>query len=172
MGDIFAKQPSASLSTVAAAADVGRSTLHRYFPDRASLLDALLDDGVAATARAFEEAAVDQGTPIEALRRLVQAQFEVAPKMNFLFAEVPDDVWASRQDFEAAHWPIGALLERGCRDGVFDPEISGEWIVRVLWYLMAAGSEAVAEGVMARHEAIANISRILEGGIRMPSERG
>ncbi len=38
---VLADNPSASLTDIAAAADVGRSTVHRYYPERTDLLRAL-----------------------------------------------------------------------------------------------------------------------------------
>ena len=38
---VFARDPSAALGEVAAAAGVGRTTLHRYFAERSDLLAAL-----------------------------------------------------------------------------------------------------------------------------------
>ena len=38
---VLATDPAASLGQIADAADVGRTTLHRYFPERADLLTAL-----------------------------------------------------------------------------------------------------------------------------------
>jgi AcrR family transcriptional regulator len=165
--DVFAKRPTATLSDVADAAQVGRSTLHRYFPDRAALIDALVRDGVSATEQAFNDAALDQGSPIEALRRLVPALFDIAPRMNFLFAEADAAKWKEvESEFEKIHWPVGMLIHRGRKAGVFDRSLSDDWIVRVLWYLMSAGAEAVAEGAMVKHEAISSISQILENGVR------
>lgn len=168
---VFARNRAASLSEVADAAGVGRSTLHRYFPERTVLVDALLEDAVEATRRAFDEAALDQGTPSDALDRLVHAHYDLGPRMNFLFTELPEDSWDGNDALEAAHWPVGALFARGQRDGVFDPDLSIEWIIRALWHLMSAGWEAVAEGAMAKHEVIGNIVGTLEFGIRGPRQR-
>ena len=41
---VLAADPSASLGQIADAADVGRTTLHRYFPDRAELLAAVMQE--------------------------------------------------------------------------------------------------------------------------------
>ena len=52
---VFARDPSAALGEVAAAAGVGRTTLHRYFPERSDLLSALVVhvlEQVAAAMRA------------------------------------------------------------------------------------------------------------------------
>lgn len=154
----------ASLTDVARAAGVGRSTLHRYFPDRAALLRALADDTREATQRAFEEAALDQGPPREAFRRMVRAFFELGPRMSVLFSELPDDAW-DEAEWESAHDPVAALFVRGQAAGAFDPETDGGWFVRCLWHLSAAGWQAMEEESLPRHQALENVTRTLERGL-------
>lgn len=163
--DVYATNRGASLSDIADAAGVGRSTLHRHFPDRSALLAAMQEDAISATRRAFTEAALDEGAPSEALQRLVQAYFGLAPRMMFLFTEVADDTWENKA-LEHAHMPIAELIARGQASGEFDSKLSIDWLIRVTWYLVAAGWEAVTEGAMPKHEAIANVVRMLDRGIR------
>ncbi|MCX2968891.1 MULTISPECIES: TetR/AcrR family transcriptional regulator [Streptomyces] len=168
---VLTEDRTASLSEIARAAEVGRSTLHRYFPDRAALVSALFEDASQATARTIEEAALDRGTPAEALRRLVPALFELGPRVNFLFNEtqVTDATWDT-EAWEKAHWPVGALYERGRAQGYFDTGIDVDWFIRCLWYLTSAGWEAMGEGVLAKHEAVARVTRTLERGVLLRGE--
>lgn len=170
---VFAENHHASLSDVARAAEVGRSTLHRYFPDRAALVRALLADCAEATRRVLREAALQRGTPAEAFPRLVAAMFELGPRVNFLFAEsgITDEEW-NAEGWEEAHWPVGELFERGKAEGYFAAEFDADWFVRSLWYMMSAGWEAVADGTLARHEAIAKVTQTLASGMlaREPRE--
>lgn len=130
----------------------------------------MFDDTVEAMQRGFDEAALDQGTPTEALRRLVHAFFELGPRMMFLFSELGDEQWDNKA-LERAQWPVGALFARGKAQGEFDPEFSVEWIIRILWHLMPAGWEAVNEGAMHKHEAIAHLIRTIENCLRVPPGR-
>lgn len=165
----YAEDRGASLGEIARVAGVGRSTLHRYFPDRAALVRALVEDAVEATERCFAEAALDQDSPEEAFARLVPALFEQSPRLNFLFNETTevDDLWEGTR-WEEVHAPVGALFVRGQAQGVFDPGIDVDWFVRTLWYLLAAGWEAVQEGAMPRHRAIALVTRTLRHGVFAP----
>lgn len=165
--EVFGARPSASLGEVADAAGVGRSTLHRYFPDRSALVSALFDDTVEAMRRGFDEAALDQGTPTEALTRLVHAFFELGPRMMFLFSELGEEQWDDKA-LERTQWPVGALFARGQAQGDFDPDFDIEWIIRILWHLMPAGWEVVNEGVMRKHEAIANLVKTMQNCLRVP----
>ncbi|WP_049578557.1 TetR/AcrR family transcriptional regulator [Streptomyces sp. SBT349] len=163
---VFAEDRAAPLGEVAKAAGVGRSTLHRYFPDRAALVRGLLDDCTETIEQALAEAALDQGPLSESFRRLLRAFFDVGPRVDFLFNEplLSAEDWTS-PSWEAAHLPAAILFERGKAEGFFAPEMDVEWFFRILWYMMAAGWEAVSEGALARHEALARVTQTMEGGL-------
>ena len=163
---VLSEDSNASMSDVAKAAEVGRSTLHRYFPDRAALVRALFSDASHAMERTILEAALEQDTPRAAFRRLIRALFELGPRVNFLFTEsqFSEGVWDDTA-WEAAHTPVGALYERGRREGCFDSEVDVDWFIRVLWYLISAGWEAVSDGTLAKHEALDKTTRTLERGL-------
>lgn len=48
---VFASKPAATLSEIASAAKVGRTTLHRYFPERSDLVDAVAAEATAPSVR-------------------------------------------------------------------------------------------------------------------------
>lgn len=161
----FAEDLTTPLSEVARAADVGRSTLHRYFPDRTALVDALLTDAVDHTERALAEAALDEGEAADAAARLVAAVFELSPRIMPLFNDTTGDVRWDDSRWEQIHAPIGALHARGQAEGVVSSEITVEWFVRVLWYLVSAGWEAMQEEGLAKHRAVALVTRSLLHGV-------
>jgi len=129
---VFAEHPSASLSDIAAAADVARSTLHRYFADRAELINALADHAIERGDAAVADAAVDDGPAEDALRRLARSYFDLGPLMTFLLQE-HERRWAGpplrpavggrrrAHDEPSPPRPRGRQLRRGVRRGV-DPE--------------------------------------------------
>lgn len=163
---VLTEDRNAPLSEIAKVAEVGRSTLHRYYPDRAALVTALVADAGRATERAFLEADLGSGTPAEAFRRLVSAMFDLGRQVNWLFNEMQyiECDW-DEQAWEESHQPVGALFERGQREGYFDAEIDDDWFVRILWYTMSAGWEAVTERKLTKHQAITRTLRLLEGGL-------
>lgn len=84
---VLADQPTASLSDIAAAADVGRSTVHRYYPERTDLLRAL-----ARHVHELSNAAIDRADPTHgpadaALRRVVESQLDLGPIVIFVYSE-------------------------------------------------------------------------------------
>ncbi|MFB9903724.1 TetR/AcrR family transcriptional regulator [Allokutzneria oryzae] len=163
---LLAARPTASLAEVAEAANVGRSTLHRYFPERSELLSAIMADSVERLRSGIEAAELDKGTPAEALRRVVQAYFELSPILALLVGESTteqnDDLAGALDAVEA---PVRQLIERGRAEGCFDERLSTDWISRVLWWVVHAGVDAVNDGGMARHAALESIIRTLEGGV-------
>lgn len=166
--EVLGQRPAASLGEVADTAGVGRSTLHRYFPDRAALVEAIFTDTIAVMTITIEEAALDQGSAREALSRLVPAFFEVGSQMTFLFNELREEQWENPA-LERSQWPVGALIARGQASGEFDTDLDLEWIIRLIWHLMPAGWEAVDEGVLRKHEAIAALVRTLEKILWVPA---
>lgn len=163
----FALDRNATLPAVAASAGVGRTTLHRYFPDRQALITATVHDSVEAIGQAVVDAALDQGTPAEAMRRLVTAMITVGDRLMFLYGDPrvledhdsPDAVLTAQND------AVMGLIERGQREGVFDAEVSAEWIQHTLWALVYAGCEGVERGRLPRHGVASTVVRTFERGI-------
>src|SRR5918992_4673766 len=61
--------------------------LHRYFADREQLLEAAVEDSLQALGQSMEDAALDQGPPPEAIRRLVAAMVGAGDRLLFLFGD-------------------------------------------------------------------------------------
>ncbi len=172
---VFSQRRTASLGDVAAEAGVARSTLHRYFPDRAELIHALAADVLVAVEKAISDADLDEGTPREALHRLAAAYFELGPRIFFLYNEpsfnnpdADERVKAFFAQLEQSGKPVEALIERGHREGVFAASLSVDWINRVFWWMVYIGWEAVDEGALPRLSAPAAILQTIEHGILAP----
>lgn len=164
---VLGRDRSATLADIAKAADVGRTTLHRYFPDRDELVRAAIVDSFAAVEESVRGAAIDQGPVLEAMRRLVAAMVDVGDRLAFMFGDP-----RMLQDLETADWAPDlsvpttiSLIERGQAEGVFDAQVSAEWIQQVLWALVYTGWEAAEKGELPRHGVTATVIRTLERGI-------
>jgi AcrR family transcriptional regulator len=161
---VLARDRTATLADIAAAADVGRSTLHRYFSDREELIDAAIEDALLALRQSVDEAALDQGPPVEAMRRLVAAMVDVGDRLVFLFGD--PRVLDGYQGPVPADRRVTDLIERGQAEGVFDPEVGPAWIEHVLWALVYTGAEEANQGKLPRHGVTAAVIRTFENGIR------
>lgn len=163
---VLVRSPEAPLAEIAAAAETSRSTLHRSFADRAELIEAVVHDSIAAITAATNRAAVDEGTPVEALRRVVTAYLEIGDRIRFLFA---DPTFAARHpaiaELSAEEGPVIGLIARGQAEGSLDPACPPDWIERTIWALVYTASEAIDDGSLTRHAAPATLLQTIEHGI-------
>jgi AcrR family transcriptional regulator len=162
---VFARDRTATLPDVAKAAGVGRTTLHRYFADRESLIEATLEDSVQAIQRSIADAALDQGPPLDAMRRAVAAMVAVGDRLLFVFGDPRVPKGYVTPDGAAPRDPVIDLIKRGQVEGAFDPEVSARWIQHVLWVLVYRGCEDADMGELPRHGITATVTRTLENGI-------
>ncbi len=127
---VLTKDGSASLAEVAAAAGVGRTTLHRYFPTRVALIRALVEDALDRVEDAIAAAEPDRGPVLDALQRVTDTVVPLGPSLAFLHAE-PDVYHARdliRRWYEALE-PIARAVERGQADGSLRPDLPVKWVV-------------------------------------------
>ncbi|MBP2474441.1 AcrR family transcriptional regulator [Crossiella equi] len=163
---VLATRPTASMADIADAAEVGRSTLHRYFPERSELLTAILRDTVARLGEAVEEARLYEGGTAQALRRAVHAYFELTPAMLQVCGEgLSGEADWFTQAMEEAEQPLRALLRRGQEEGYLDGEARPEWLDKVFWYTVLAGIDAIGNEVFTKQQAAEAVIRRLEKGL-------
>lgn len=86
---VFTDDPGASLTTVAEAAGVARSTVHRHFSSRESLLEALIEDLNARYLHAFDQARDRTAPPMVALHRLTELALELKVAHPFVLSLTP-----------------------------------------------------------------------------------
>jgi AcrR family transcriptional regulator len=163
---VLARDRTATLPDIAEAAGVGRTTLHRYFSDRESLIGATIEDSIQAIQQSVAEAALDQGSSLDAMRRAVAAMVAVGDRLLFVFGD-PRVLggYRARNAAVPPNDPVIDLIKRGQVEGVFDPEVSASWIQHVLWVLVYRGCEDADRGEMPRHGVTATVIRTLENGI-------
>lgn len=164
---VLARDRAATLADIAVVADVGRSTLHRYFSDREELVRAAVEDSIEALAGSVAGAAVDEGPPLEAMRRLVAALIDVGDRLLFLFGDprVLQEYGPQEAGDDPSERSVLDLIARGQAEGVLDPGVSPEWILNVLYALVYTGIEGVDRRTLPRHGVVPNVIRTLENGI-------
>jgi AcrR family transcriptional regulator len=163
---VLARDRTATLPGIAAAAGVGRTTLHRYFPDRESLIKAAIEDSIQAIQESVAEAALDQGSSLDAMRRAVAAMVAVGDRLMFLFGDPRIlEGYRARDGAATPDDPVIDLIKRGQAEGVLDHGVSPSWIQHVLWVLVYRGCEDADRGELPRHGVAATVIRTLENGI-------
>lgn len=152
---LLARTPSASLTEVATEAGVGRTTVHRYFPERSDLLAALTEEADRRVHEATERARLSEGGADEVLVRLCQEYFELGDWLTLMFTQWvrPDneDFW--NEEGGPADAAMIELVQRGHRDRTIDHTMSPDWVEGLLWSLLVTAWAQVRTGTMTRHDA-------------------
>jgi TetR/AcrR family transcriptional regulator, repressor for lfrA len=164
--EVLSGNPSASLGEIATAADVGRTTLHRYFPERSDLLKAITEETYARLNEATLRARLDDGTGAEALGRLCAEYFDLGSLLSLVFTEpnlVDTTAWDQSECGDVA---FTALIERGHRDGTIDASLPTSWVQYVLWSQLYAAWSYVNEAGASRHETLRLLERTVVNSVR------
>lgn len=155
--DLFRTDPSATLAEIAAAAGIGRVTLHGHFPTRVDLVLAVVDRTLTHADQVLAELELDVGTPADALDRLVGATWTVLADGHAAIEAAclvlpPEQV-------DALHQPVTERLSTAvhrCVAGRVDAEQEG-WLIVAISALMHA---AAAEVTAGRAEAGVALERL------------
>jgi TetR/AcrR family transcriptional regulator, repressor for lfrA len=166
---VLADNPAASLGDIAAAANVGRSTLHRYFAERSDLLHALARHVHDLSNAAIEHAEPDCGPAVEALRRVVDCQLDLGPIVPFIYNE---PTIAAEPELAAlldtGDEVIVDVLNRASMRGSAGPP---DWPRLVFWALLNAGYEAVKLNSAPRVQIVDAIMASLTEGTINPNQQ-
>ncbi|MGW1408321.1 TetR/AcrR family transcriptional regulator [Streptomyces sp. NPDC002403] len=165
---VWARDRAATLPQIAEAAEVGRTTLHRYFPEREGLVRAAVEHALESIGGAIAEAEPHQGHPLAAMRRVVAALASVSEAIMFVFGDqslLRDVVPTADPALPTPHDPVIELIRRGQAEAVFDDQLTAEWIQQVLWAVSYTAFEQVEQGTLAKFDLTATVARTLERGI-------
>ncbi|MFC7880190.1 TetR/AcrR family transcriptional regulator [Isoptericola sp. NPDC057391] len=158
----LARDPGVALGQIADAAGVGRTTLHRYFPDRAGLLTAVAEESADRVRGARERARLEAGTAREALVRLCPEYLLLGDLLTLMFTGVvPDSAIDDCEDDD----PLVALVERGRDDGSIDPALSVGWVIGTLWAQLYLAWATLREGSEARHDVVQQLMRTVDKAV-------
>ena len=163
---MLGRSPAASLADIAEAAEVGRTTLHRYFPERSDLFDAISADGLERISAAMQRARLPEGPARAALLRACRELFDLGELLMLIFNEpqlTGRPEWQDSGDVDAR---LLALVERGHADGTIDPDLTAPWVQSLLWCMVYAASSHVRDVGGSRHDALAMALRSLDGAVR------
>jgi AcrR family transcriptional regulator len=161
--EVLSERPAASMEEIAAAAGLARQTVYAHYPSREALLRAVVDRALAQTVAAIDAAEPDEGTPVEALDRLVSASWQTLERYPLLM-----DLRAPLTPAEehALHGPIlerlERLIRRGQRAGDFDRRLAPAWLLAAFLGLAHAAAQEVAAGRLSAEDA----SRTLRASVR------
>ncbi len=164
--EVLIADPRASLADVAAAAGVGRTTLHKRYPTREALLIAIGRDSMDRIEEAIAGADIANSADAAALRRLLGALIPLGPRLTFLIrhaADELDDALMSR--VETLDVPVEDLILRAQKEQTIRSGVPVWWVVSILYSLAYSAWEAVAAGRLAVLDAPALAFDTLISGI-------
>lgn len=144
-----------NFSGLAARAGVSRPTVYAHFPGRAELISAVMERSVRLAVTAIESASPGEGSPSEALERVIRSAWGQLARHHDIAAAIGPEVPAG--SMHAAHHDAVALFEqivaRGRSDGSFRQDLPLAWLVNACVGLMHAAASAVHSGQMQGHAA-------------------
>ena len=165
--EVWAADNAASLGVVAQQAGVGRTTLNRYFTDRAQLMAAVDQECAARYGAAVVRSRPTEGTGRDALLRMCTELIQLGPVLGLVFADnalVDPDTWFDEEDD-----PLGAAVARGYEDGSLAVDLPDDWIGTFVWTSLFAAHLVVSAGTHTWHEAAGLLTRTLTSGLAGPA---
>jgi TetR/AcrR family transcriptional regulator, mexCD-oprJ operon repressor len=146
--DALAEDQDASMAAIARRAGVVRATIYVHFPTRELLIDSVTERAVAEVSTVIAEAQPDQGTPEEALRRVLEAAWRQLGRFHALVAVSMSTRTADQM--HRLHAPVvqqlAPLIERGQASGAFRADAPARWHLAMLMAIIHAASGEVRAG--------------------------
>jgi len=169
---LLATDSGASLAEIAAAAGVGRTTVHRAFPTRGDLLTALALEAVDRLTGALTAARLDDGPATDALARVVEEVLPLSDELAFL--DSGPEVWDLPQ-MRDAWWSVTAsldsLVQRGQLEGDIRGDIPAEVVVEAFTGILLGVWNGVRDGRVAPATATRHVVTLTLAGIAPPTRQ-
>lgn len=160
----LSRNPEASMDDVAQAASLTRATLYRHFGNRKTLLQAIQAEAFARAAQTLDECRLNEGSALEALRRVLTALSSHGKRFRIILLLTPEGNarFIARRDQVLA--PLLDVIRRGQRDGEIRVDLSADWILTAMTSLFISAMRAPHTG--KRSEDVADlVSRALFEGV-------
>ena len=151
VAEVLVADPAASLAEVAAAAGIGRTTLHKHYATRDDLVRAVGHRAIDLWEQAVGTVTGDGGG---GLRELIAAMIPNGPQLAFLWrtpAFDHDDEIRARK--AVAEERCLAVLKRAQALGVLSASVPDWWLRQSFYALIYTAAESVQAGRLAPHDA-------------------
>ena len=166
---VLTDQPRLPMEQLAQAIGISRATLHRMFPYREAIVEAVLALALESSRQAIDSAAIDEGPADEALRRLVATFMPNAVLYLFLQSAHQErcgqaDTWLA--EFEPNRQRVLALFRRGQEEGCLRVDLTAQWMHDATSALLFEAAHSVREGRLAAADAVESVLTVLLDGAR------
>ena len=167
--EVLVADPAASLAEVAAAAGIGRTTLHKHYATRDDLLCA-----VGHRAIDLLEQAISQVTGTDdadgGLRATVAAMIPIGPQLAFLWRTPAfDHIAELEQRWKAAETRNLAVLKRAQGRGLLTASVPDWWLLQTFYSIIYVAAESVGAGKLAPLDAPGLALRTFLHGVGAPA---
>jgi len=166
--EVLVADPAASLAAVAAAAGIGRTTLHKHYATRDDLLYAVGHRAIDLCEQAI--GTVGEADPGGGLRALIAALIPIGPQLAFLwrtpaFGHMKDleERWIAVEERGSL-----AVLRRAQEFGCVATDLPDWWLVQMLHSVVYVAAESVRAGRLAPLDAPGLALRTLLRGTGEP----
>lgn len=150
---LWARDFQASLSEIAERAEVSRSTLHRYFPERESLITAALATAMN-TLECGVEATVEESAPaLDQLQALLRTMIDHGNIVLFLFSDPTRFEGYDTWDSGSGEHALEPLITQAQNEGSLAADVPPDWIVSTFYSLGYIAAEAIENQSMTKHVA-------------------
>jgi AcrR family transcriptional regulator len=165
--EVLVADPAASLAEVAAAAGIGRTTLHKHYATRDDLLTAVGYRAIEVCRQAVDS--VGRSDPDGGLRALVAALIPIGAQLAFLwrtpaFDHMPD----LEERWTAVEERVLAVLRRAQQLGLVAADVPDWWLRQMLASVVYVAAESVREGRLAPLDAPGLALRTFLRGLANP----
>jgi AcrR family transcriptional regulator len=167
-GRTLVARPAATMEDIARDAGVSRATLFRRFPSREALVVELCRRAASAYVAAVEVSEPERGPAPEALGRILGALTALAPAHALVILQpLPDLVEAALLDeVSAADGRVRALVRRGQEAGEFRTDLSPEWVLTAITWLVVGAADGLRLGVLAPRDVDRLVAETVQGALR------
>lgn len=151
----FGRSATATMHDIAQQAELGRVTVYAHFSTRAGLVERALATAIERGDALLEASVSGDEDSVAALRRLVEASWELSAASANLWAAAVEELGAARVR-ELHGRPaqrVEDLLSRGQHAGVFRADLDSTWLVGSLHALMKLALDEVSHDRLPRDHA-------------------
>lgn len=131
---VLTRDRSAPLNEVARKAEVARSTLHRYFPERSDLLEAVSEYARAKADEVESNCNLEDGVTVDGMVRLALEYFERWDAIMWAYG----DTWESdnQQPEDDLSAELGAAIIQAQGRGEIDASLPADWIQHLMFAIV------------------------------------